>query len=156
MNEKGSVVLTNKDELKVSGVNKINSLDPKHFNLDTTLGTLIVTGINLEMSQLDPVNKTIIIKGEIETITYKKEITTKTVVKNYLENTDDILARIIQHPTVTNAKITDDYVQVDITFEIIAEIIGETKMKVTVFKETENWEEEIDTLDMDINENFIG
>jgi hypothetical protein len=29
-------------------------------------------------------------------------------------------------------------------------------MKVTVFKETENWEEEIDTLDMDINENFIG
>jgi spore coat protein E len=91
-----------------------------------------------------------------EAITYKKEITTKTVVKNYLENTDDILARIIQHPTVTNAKITDDYVQVDITFEIIAEIIGETKMKVTVFKETENWEEEIDTLDMDINENFIG
>ena len=91
-----------------------------------------------------------------ETITYKKEIITKTVVKDYLENTDDILARIIQHPTVTNAKITDDTVQLDITFEIIAEIIGETKMKVTVFKEVENWEEEIDTLDMDINENFLG
>ena len=91
-----------------------------------------------------------------ETITYKKEIITKTVVKDYLENTDDILARIIQHPTVTNAKISDNMVQVDITFEIIAEIIGETKMKVTVFKEVENWEEEIDTLDMDINENFLG
>lgn len=91
-----------------------------------------------------------------EVISYKKEITTKTVVKEYLENTDDILARIIQHPTVTNAKIIDDTVQVDITFEIIAEIIGETKMKVTVFKEIENWEEEIDTLDMDINENFLG
>lgn len=91
-----------------------------------------------------------------ETITYKKEIVTKTVVKDYLENTDDILARIIQHPTVTNAKIIDDTVQLDITFEIIAEIIGETKMKVTVFKEVENWEEEIDTLDMDINENFLG
>ena len=91
-----------------------------------------------------------------ETISYKKEIITKTVVKNYLENTDDILARIIQHPTVTNAKIIDDIVQVDITFEIIAEIIGETKMKVTVFKETETWEEEVDTIDMDINENFLG
>lgn len=91
-----------------------------------------------------------------EVISYKKEIITKTVVKDYLENTDDILARIIQHPTVTNAKIIDDTVQVDITFEIIAEIIGETKMKVTVFKEVENWEEEIDTLDMDINENFLG
>ena len=91
-----------------------------------------------------------------EVISYKKEIVTKTVVKEYLENTDDILARILQHPTVTNAKIIDDMVQVDITFEIIAEIIGETKMKVTVFKEVENWEEEIDTLDMDINENFLG
>ena len=91
-----------------------------------------------------------------EVISYKKEITTKTIVKDYLENTDDILARIIQHPTVTNAKIIDDTVQVDIIFEIIAEIIGETKMKVTVFKEVENWEEEIDTLDMDINEKFLG
>lgn len=91
-----------------------------------------------------------------ETITYKKEIVTKTVVKNYLENTDDILARIVQHPTVTNAKIIDNIVQVDIIFEIIAEIIGETKMKVTVFKETENWEEEVETLDMDIKENFLG
>lgn len=91
-----------------------------------------------------------------ETITYKKEIITKTVVKNYLENTDDILARIIQHPTVTNAKIIEDYVQVDITFEIIAEIIGETKMKVTVFKETENWEEEVEVTDMEINEKFLG
>lgn len=91
-----------------------------------------------------------------ETITYKKEIVTKTVVKNYLENTDDILARIIQHPTVTNAKIIEDYVQVDITFEIIAEIIGETKMKVTVFKETENWEEEVEVTDMEINEKFLG
>ena len=91
-----------------------------------------------------------------EVISYKKEIITKNVVKDYLENTDDILARIVQHPTVTNAKIIDDTVQVDITFEIIAEIIGETKMKVTVFKEVENWEEEIDTLDMDINENFLG
>ena len=91
-----------------------------------------------------------------EVISYKKEITTKTIVKDYFENTDDILARIVQHPTVTNAKIIDGIVQVDITFEIIAEIIGETKMKVTVFKEVENWEEEIDTLDMDINEKFLG
>ena len=90
-----------------------------------------------------------------EVITYKKEIETKTVVKEYLENSDDILARIVQHPTCTNAKILEDLVELDITFEIVAEIIGETKMRVTVFKETENWEEEVETLDMDINENFM-
>ena len=90
-----------------------------------------------------------------EVITYKKDIETKTIVKEYLENSDDILARIIQHPTVTNAKILEDVVEVDITFEIVAEIIGETKMKVTVFKEAENWEEEIDELDMELNEDFL-
>ncbi len=90
-----------------------------------------------------------------ETISYKKDIETRTIVKDYLENSDDILARIIQHPTVTNAKILDDFIEVDITFEIVAEIIGETKMKVTVFKEVENWEEEIDTLDMELNEEFL-
>lgn len=73
MNEKGSIVLTNKEELKITGVNKINSLDTKHFNLDTALGNLKVIGINLEMSQLDSVNKTIIIKGDIETLSYKNE-----------------------------------------------------------------------------------
>jgi len=90
-----------------------------------------------------------------ESITYKKNIETKTVVKEYLENSDDILARIIQHPTVTNAKILDDCIELDITFEIVAEIIGETKMKVTVFKEAENWEEEIDELDLELDENFL-
>ena len=71
MLEKSNIVLTNKEELKVSGVNKINSLDTFHFDLDTTLGNLKISGNNLEMIQLDSVNKTILIKGEIETITYK-------------------------------------------------------------------------------------
>ena len=73
MIDKGSIVLTNKEELKVTGVNKIISLDPKHFNLDTSLGELKVQGVNLEMNQLDSINKTIHIKGEIESISYKNE-----------------------------------------------------------------------------------
>lgn len=77
MIDKGSVVLTNKDDLKVTGVNKINSLDSKHFDLDTSLGNLRVYGTNLEMSQLDSVNKTILIKGEIDTISYKNQNKTK-------------------------------------------------------------------------------
>ena len=90
-----------------------------------------------------------------EIVTYKKDIETKQIVKDYLENSDDILARIIQHPTCTNARIFDDYVEVDITFEILAEIIGETKMKVTVFKEDTSWEEDVEMIDMDLNENFL-
>ena len=73
MNEKSSFTLTNKEELKITGVNKINSLDSKHFNLDTTLGNLMITGLNLEMNQLDSINKIILINGEIESISYKSE-----------------------------------------------------------------------------------
>ena len=90
-----------------------------------------------------------------EVVTYKKEIETKQIIKDYLENSDDILARIIQHPTCTNARIFDDFVEVDITFEILAEIIGETKMKVTVFREENTWEDDVEVLDMDLNENFL-
>ena len=71
--DKGSIVLTNKEELKITGVNKINSLDTKHFDLDTTLGNLKITGVNLEMNQLDSINKVILIKGEVESISYKSE-----------------------------------------------------------------------------------
>ena len=71
-------------------------------------------------------------KKYISKINYKKDIKVKQVVKNYLENNDDIIARILQHPTVTNAKILYDGLEVDVTMEILAEIIGETKMQDTV------------------------
>lgn len=70
----------------MTGVNKINSLDSLHFDLDTTLGNLKILGINLEMIQLDSVNKIILIKGEIETITYKT--TTK--------NKENIIKKILK------------------------------------------------------------
>ena len=71
--KKAIYFLTNKEEIKITGVNKINSLDSKHFNLDTTLGKLIVTGETLEMMELDSLNKIILIKGDIESISYKSE-----------------------------------------------------------------------------------
>ncbi len=43
----------------------------------------------------------------------------------------------------------------DITFEILAEVIGETKMKVTVFNPKDTWDDEVDMTDMDINEDFL-
>ena len=73
MNEKSNISLINKEEIKITGVNKINSLESKHFELDTTLGKLKVTGDTLEMIELDSLNKIILIKGDIESISYKSE-----------------------------------------------------------------------------------
>lgn len=82
MNEKGSILLTNKTDLKVTGVNKIISLDPKHFDLDTTLGILKIGGNGLEMIELDSANKFILIKGEIENISYKE---IKEIKENFIK-----------------------------------------------------------------------
>lgn len=93
-----------------------------------------------------------------EKIPYHKDIKTKQVVKNYLENSEDILAKILQHPTATNAKILGDEIELDITIDILAEVIGETKMQVTVFTNDGqvNDDDDIEDLDIEVNEDFLG
>ena len=68
-----------------------------------------------------------------ETVSYHKDIKTKRIVKSYVDNNVDVLAKVLKHPTVTNAKIIDGEIKIDVDFEILAEVIGETKMQVTVF-----------------------
>ena len=72
INEKNTVFLSNKEDLKITGVNKIISLDTSHFILETTIGQLRIYGVNLEMIFIDSATKTLNIKGLIEEITYKK------------------------------------------------------------------------------------
>lgn len=91
-----------------------------------------------------------------EKVSYKKDIKVKKIVNDYMKNTDDIIARIIKHPTVTNAKIIDDEIKLDIDLEILAEVIGETKMQVTVFLPTQSLDDDIDDLDIEVNEDFLG
>lgn len=88
-------------------------------------------------------------------INYQEKIKVKQIVNDYIEDSDDIMARIVQHPTCTNAVVNDDEIEIDISLEILAEIIGETKMQVTVFQTEEIQEEEEDFENL-INENFLN
>ena len=91
-----------------------------------------------------------------ETISYKKDIKVKKIVTNYLKNSDDILARILRHPKVTDAKIVEDVIKLEIEFEILAEVIGETKMQVTVFNPIDqSIDDDIEDLDIEVNEDFL-
>ena len=90
-----------------------------------------------------------------EKVAYKKDIKVKRIVNEYLKNTDDVLVKILKHPTVTNAKIIDGEIKIDVDYEILAEVIGETKMQVTVFTPVTQ-EEDIDDLDIEVNEDFLG
>lgn len=91
-----------------------------------------------------------------EKIPYFKDIKVKKIVSNYLKNTDDVLAKILRHPTVTGAKIDNDIINLEIEFEILAEVIGETKMQVTILTPLEVIDEEdIEDLDIEVNEDFL-
>ena len=77
------------------------------------------------------------------------------ICNNIISDHCDVSARIIQQPTCTNAKITDCDIEVDVVFEVIVEVIGETKMVVTVFEPCDNFEP-CDDFENEINEDFLN
>jgi spore coat protein E len=91
-----------------------------------------------------------------EKVSYHKDIKIKKLVKSYIENNVDILAKVLKHPTVIKAKIDDDKIILDIELEVLAEVIGETKIQVTVFNPVNSEEEDIEDLDIEVNEDFLN
>jgi len=93
-----------------------------------------------------------------QVLRYNEKIRTKQIVKDVSDDTRDVIVRILQQPTCTNASINNDLVEVEIVFEILAEILGETKMTVTVFTNNnvlDNHNIIDDDFESEIDENFI-
>lgn len=89
-------------------------------------------------------------------VDYREIIKTKQLVKERISDPNDVIIRVIQQPTCTNARINDMVIEVDIVFEVVAEIIGETKMMVTVFSQAEPADSvDDDDFENEINEDFI-
>lgn len=91
------------------------------------------------------------------TVSYNGCIKVREIICDTIDTDCDVIARVLQQPTCTNAKITDQGIEVEVVFEVLVEVIGETKMMVTVF----NCAETIDPIDDDdfeneINEDFIN
>ena len=64
------IKLLNRQELSISGVNKIISLKPDLIQLDSNYGGIIITGQNLELLNLNNDNNTTQIKGEVNLIKF--------------------------------------------------------------------------------------
>lgn len=88
---------------------------------------------------------------------YSEKVKTRQIVKDVNDDNRDVIVRILQQPTCTNASINDNVIEVEIVFEVLAEIIGETKMMITVFANTAIDTQDIvdDNFENEINENFI-
>ena len=49
------IKLTDRKNIIISGIKKINSFDEKEFDLDSVMGSIIIKGSNLEMIKLDTI-----------------------------------------------------------------------------------------------------
>ncbi|HHZ11978.1 MAG TPA: outer spore coat protein CotE [Acholeplasmataceae bacterium] len=89
-------------------------------------------------------------------VSYTQSVNTRQIVREVTDNSRDVIVRIIQQPTCTNAKLVGSEIEAEIVFEVVAEVIGETKMMVTVFTQVENFEPIDDDFENEINENFLN
>ena len=77
-----TVNLTERKNLVVSGVKKIDNFDSTEFLLETTMGFLTIKGNDLEIVKLDTYQGNVSIKGKVDGLLY----TDSSLVKNKEES----------------------------------------------------------------------
>ena len=65
-----NITLTERKNLVVTGVKKIDNFDSNEFLLETTMGYLSIKGSDLEIVKLDTYQGNVSIKGQISNLNY--------------------------------------------------------------------------------------
>lgn len=65
-----NVSISERKNIVISGVKKIDSFDDEEFLLETTMGYLIIKGSNLEIIKLDTYQGNVSIKGKVTNLNY--------------------------------------------------------------------------------------
>jgi len=66
-----SINVTERKNIVISGVKKIDNFDENEFMIETTMGYLKITGSELEIIKLDTYQGNVSIKGKIDSLSYK-------------------------------------------------------------------------------------
>ena len=72
-----NITLSERKNLMISGVKKIENFDEEEFLMETSMGYILVKGENLELIKLDTIQGNVSIKGKINLINYIDETKTK-------------------------------------------------------------------------------
>ena len=64
------ISISERKNILVTGVKKIESFDNEEFLMDTTLGFLVIKGNSLEIIKLDTYQGNVSIKGKIDSLNY--------------------------------------------------------------------------------------
>ena len=84
-----NLTLTERKNLVVTGVKKIDNFDDKEFLLETTMGYLKVGGSDLEIVKLDTYQGNVSIKGKINSLNYMESANKK-------EKEDSIISKLFK------------------------------------------------------------
>ncbi len=68
------ITLGERSNLIISGIKKIDSFDNEEFLLETSMGYLMVKGIDLEIVKLDTYQGNVNIKGKINSLSYIEDL----------------------------------------------------------------------------------
>lgn len=72
-----SISLTERKNLLITGVKKIENFDNEEFLLETTMGFLVVKGEGLELIKLDTISGNVSIKGIVNGFSYMEDANKK-------------------------------------------------------------------------------
>lgn len=72
-----SITITERKNLLITGVKKIENFDNEEFLLETVMGYLVVKGEDLELIKLDTLSGNVSIKGLVKAFSYMDESTKK-------------------------------------------------------------------------------
>ena len=82
------ITITERKNILLSGIKKINSFDESEFFVDSIMGPIVIKGNNLELIKLDTFQGNLSIKGKINSIIYLDD--------NKKIKTDNIMARLFK------------------------------------------------------------
>ena len=78
------ISLSERKNIVVTGVKKIESFDSEEFMMDTTLGFLNIKGSELEIIKLDTYQGNVSIKGKIDSMIYTDTLAGKSKEESFL------------------------------------------------------------------------
>lgn len=68
-----NINITQRRNINISGVKKIENFDESEFLLETNMGYLMIKGSNLEIIKLDTYQGDVSIKGKVNSLNYLEE-----------------------------------------------------------------------------------
>ncbi len=99
-----------------------------------------------------------------QTINYNEEVMVSRKKESNISSNEEIIVRSLRQPSCTKVNIVDGKIEYDIEKELGVEIVGDTKMRITVDDNEDEWEEikdedtkeeVMEDIDKEVKEDFI-